>query len=317
MIGKITTGKSFLGCIKYCLEDKKQAQNEVLMKNRAEVLMYNKCYGNSKELVQQFNEVRQLNMKVSKPVFHITLSLSPGENLGKDKLMEMCDQCAKEMGFENNQFFAVSHHDTNHQHIHIVANRIGFDARAISDSNNYRTIAHYCRKMELKYNLKQVLNPRKYLPKDQQNLPRFDQRKEQLRQHIKESLKGCRNLAEFEKKMKEKGYEITKGRGISFTDEKEVKVKGSDVNYSLQTIEKILQSQNVLLGKQGSENALIPAIPATSFTSRGKISTNHPPDQQPEKMLDQLMNPEQANEGLNNEFLKKKRKKERKQSRGL
>lgn len=103
MIGKITVGKSFAGCIKYCLEDKIQDQNQVQMKNRAEVLMYNKCYGDGKELAQQFNEIRQLNMKLSKPVLHISLSLAPGENLTKDKLMEMCEQCAKEMGFDNNQ----------------------------------------------------------------------------------------------------------------------------------------------------------------------------------------------------------------------
>jgi len=46
--------------------------------------------------------------------------------------------------------------------------------------------------------------------------------------------------------MKEKGYQITKGRGISFTDEKKVKVKGSEVGYSLQKIEKVLQLQQQL-----------------------------------------------------------------------
>jgi hypothetical protein len=52
-------------------------KNEQVIKDRAEVLMYNKCFGNEKQLVQQFNEVRQLNDKLSKPVLHITLSLSP------------------------------------------------------------------------------------------------------------------------------------------------------------------------------------------------------------------------------------------------
>ena len=79
MIGKITIGNSFSGCIKYYLEDKIKDQNQVQMKNRAEVLMYNKCYGNGKELVQQFNEVRQLNSKLLKPILLITLSLAPGE----------------------------------------------------------------------------------------------------------------------------------------------------------------------------------------------------------------------------------------------
>ncbi len=69
MIGKITVGKSFRGCIAYCLNDKIQKQDQgQVMKDRAEVLMFNKCFGNEKELVQQFNEVRQLNTKLSKPV---------------------------------------------------------------------------------------------------------------------------------------------------------------------------------------------------------------------------------------------------------
>src|SRR4051812_16351248 len=136
MIGKITIGKSFRGCIAYCLNDKISEQNKDVMKNRAEVLIYNKCFGNERELVQQFNEVRQLNTKLAKPVLHITLSLTPGENLSKDKLMEMSEHCAKDLGFENNQFIAIAHRDTNHQHLHIVANRIGFDKRTVSDSNN-------------------------------------------------------------------------------------------------------------------------------------------------------------------------------------
>jgi Relaxase/Mobilisation nuclease domain len=103
MIGKITIGKSFKGCLLYCLNDKLPDQNlGDVMKDRAEVLLFNQCYGNPKELIQQFNEVRQLNTKLSKPVLHITLSLAPGEQLSKDKLMELCRNCATDMGFENN-----------------------------------------------------------------------------------------------------------------------------------------------------------------------------------------------------------------------
>ena len=76
MIGKIKIGKSFRGCINYCL-DKKQA----------EVLAYNYCYGQKKELIEQFNDVRNLNQKLSSPVQHMTLSLPPGEKISKEKLI--------------------------------------------------------------------------------------------------------------------------------------------------------------------------------------------------------------------------------------
>src|SRR5688500_13917207 len=105
----------------YCLNDKiEKHDREKIIKDRAEILLFNKCFGNEKELVQQFNEVRQFNPKLSKPVLHITLSLTPGEMLSKDKLMQMSEDCAKELGFENNQFIAIVHGDTDHQHLHIV-----------------------------------------------------------------------------------------------------------------------------------------------------------------------------------------------------
>ena len=65
MIGKVITGKSFGGCLRYCLEDKKRAndKDKMIMKNRAEVLKYNLCFGNKAELIEQFKEVRKLNTK--------------------------------------------------------------------------------------------------------------------------------------------------------------------------------------------------------------------------------------------------------------
>jgi len=72
----------------------------------------------------------------------------------------MVEECGKQLGFENNQYIAIHHIDTDHQHIHIVANRVGFDGKTVRDSRNYQKIASYCRKMELKYELKQVLLPK-------------------------------------------------------------------------------------------------------------------------------------------------------------
>ena len=247
MIGKISIGKFFSAIINYCLNDKVQKDDqEQVMKDRAEVLLYNKCFGNQKELVEQFSDVSHLNPKLSKPVLHIALSLAPEDQLRKDKLMEMCEQCAKEMDFENNQYIGIYHRDTNHQHLHIIANRVGFNKRTVSDSNSYQKISSYCRKMELKYQLKQVLSPRRYLSPQQRNMPRHDQRKERLQQDIQQVLSKSGNYQQFEQRMKEKGYLITKGRGISFTDEKKVKVKGSELGYSLQTIERIIEKQNLL-----------------------------------------------------------------------
>ncbi len=319
MIGKVIIGQSFAGCLRYCLNDKiQQSESDTVMKGRAEVLLFNQCFGDQKELIQQFNDVRNLNPKLSKPVMHITLSLAPGENLSKDKLMEMSQACAKDMGFENNQYVAILHRDTSHQHIHIVANRIGYDRRTVSDSNSYKKIADYCRKMELRYGLKQVLSPRQFLPKEQRNLPRLDRRKEQLRQHIHQSLKESRNFQEFEQKINEKGYHIIKGRGISFIDDRKVKVKGSELNYSLQTIERILEKQRTLhltepFGLQAFSKKYV-AGQESNLEHEKKPSSETPSESLQRgftTVIEQVLKPEETNGQPANELLQQRKRKKK------
>lgn len=317
MIGKITTGKSFRGCLRYCLDDKQQEPGEEqVMKNRAEVILFNQCFGNQKELIEQFNAVRQLNPKLAKPVLHVTLSLAIGDQLSKDKLMEMCEQCAKEMGFEKNQYIAVQHLDTKHPHLHIVANRIGFDKCTVSDSNNYKKMAAYCRKMELKYELKQVLSPRLFLSKEQRLKPRQDGRKQQIKQHVQESLKTSRSYHDFERLMKEKKYQVIKGRGIAFIDEKKVYVKGSELGYSLRAIERILEQNKLKPDHKpmlyhrpisGNKSLRVP-----SSTSKRNAENIHYRTNELSKVMHELIKPERDNMRLPDEELLPKRRKQKK-----
>ena len=58
------------------------------------------------------------------------------------------------------------------------------------------------------------------------------------------------NYPEFEKRMKSLGYQVIKGRGISFIDDKKVKAKGSEVGFSLSKIEKVLELKRQLYKEQ-------------------------------------------------------------------
>lgn len=235
MIGKIIIGKSFRGCISYCLD-----------KDRAEVLLQHLCFGEKREIIQQFNEVRRLNQRVSKPVMHITLSLVPGERLSEKDLHKLVDAASKDLGYDNNQWIGIAHHDTSHQHFHIVVNRIGFNGKTLSDSNNYKRIANFCRRMEKELGLQQVQSPRRFLSSAERSVPRSDQRKERLRHIIIQTLKKARDYPDFEKQLKAAGYEVIRARGIRFIDEKKVKIKGSELGFSLQKIEKILSMDRLL-----------------------------------------------------------------------
>lgn len=250
MIGKVSIGKSLYHCLSYCLEDKRKLSAEEKQKlsesdgvqylNRAEVLAYNLCYGDKKELAGQFREVRKLSRRTEKPALHLTLRLAPGEQLSQSELAEIGSKCAEEFGVADHQYVSILHKDTKEQHIHIVANRVGFDGKAAKDSNSYRRMAALCRRLEKEYNLKRVLSPKAFLSPEQRHLPRHDQRKEKLRNDIRNTLQQVKNYPAFERVMKKLGYQVLKGRGIAFVDDKKVRTKGSDVGFSLMKIEKIL-----------------------------------------------------------------------------
>jgi hypothetical protein len=133
MIGKVMVGKSFGGCISYCLEDKRTLSEEqkaqlsqedgVQHKNRAEVLEYNFCFGDKHELSDQFKDVRRLNKNVEKPVFHLAIRLAQGDKLTHEQWREVARGAAKEFKFDRNQYICILHKDTQQPHIHIVANR--------------------------------------------------------------------------------------------------------------------------------------------------------------------------------------------------
>lgn len=255
MIGMIAKGKSFYHCLSYCLEDKRSLSEEqkdalsikegVQHNNRAEVLEYNYCYGDKKELAGQFKEVRKLNTQVEKPVIHLAIRVASGDHLTREQLTEVGQAAAEEFGISKNQYVCILHKDTKEQHIHVVGNRVGYDGKVADDSQDYRRMAELCRRLEKKYNLKAVLNPRRFLSQKERQLPRHDERKERLKKDIREVLKGARAYSEFEKKMQEKGYKIEKGRGIAFEDDKKVRTKGSEVGYSWRTIETILERQRI------------------------------------------------------------------------
>ena len=317
MIGKITIGKSFKGCINYCLQNKtiKSQNEEKLVKNRAEIILFNQCFGGPKELIEQFNEVRLLNRKLSKPVIHITLSFAPGEKLPANILAEIAQQCGEHLGFSKNQFISVEHLDTGHQHIHMVANRIDFNGKTWKDGNSYRRIADFCRKMEIQYQLKQVLNPRRFLSNELQNTPRFDERKRQLAVDIKLALSKSKDFQEFETYMKTLKYEVIKSRGIAFRDQKKVYTKGSDVGYSLS---KIMAELNLKVSNRQILSATNPSLHKNSpaeITSDYCKNLNLANKPLQNDLIDTLMNSEYSNGEIDNpELIKEAR--QRKKRRG-
>lgn len=351
MIGKAITGKSFFGCISYNLEDKEELTDEqkerlsvqdgVQHKDRAEVLVYNKCFGDKNELAAQFREVAQLNKRVEKPVFHFPIRLAPGDILNRDQLIEIGEACVKEFGVENNQYLIILHKDTREPHIHVIANRVDFDGKVASDSYSQRRIMALCRRLEKQYKLREVLGPRASLLKQLRLIPQHNTRKEKLKSDIRRTLEQVNNYQQFEELMRMLGYKILKGRGIAFIDDKKVRIKGSEVGFSLSKIEQILHLKKDLAIKQAKHTvfetatlrqatkkyrAITPAQKLRLQVWQAAQAEKSPLfllqqeiniiSQQLNHLLYDLMKPEYTGQSINPELLKEaKRKKKKKRPR--
>lgn len=96
------------------------------------------------------------------PVFHAVLSLEPGDRLNTEQWDVAVHQYMAAIGFSAAQFIAVRHLDVDHEHVHIVANRVvktasGF--RLISSSKDRAKGMAAMRKLEREFGLSLVADP--------------------------------------------------------------------------------------------------------------------------------------------------------------
>ncbi len=145
MIGKHVKGKSFRELLDY-----------LFGKEGARYIGGNMEGTNPRELATEFGLSRKLNPKVSRAVYHASLSLPHHENLDDDTWHEIAQKYLQAMGFKMNQYIVVRHVDREHDHAHIAASRIQLDGTTVSDSWDNRRSEVIIRKLEKEYNLQSV-----------------------------------------------------------------------------------------------------------------------------------------------------------------
>src|SRR5688500_1918546 len=116
--------------------------------------------------------------------------------------------------------------------------------------------------------------------------------------------------------MRSLGYQVLKSRGISFIDNKKVKIKGSDVGFSLMKIEKIFALKHEIEAVQQIErNRKETEVQQQNKSLTKFFNTDLSPATELQKQLNdliyQIMKPEDIPDRLAPEWLKKKRQKKR------
>jgi Relaxase/Mobilisation nuclease domain len=217
MIGKITTGSNFQGCINY-----------LLGKDNAKIIGGSLFSTTALELGKEFRLVQEKKPVVSKPVFHISISLDPEESLSKEQWSEVADRYMPEMGFTNNQYLVVQHHDRSHQHIHIVANRIDLNSQTVSDWWSKKRTEKILRGIEKDYGLQVLPYSWEKADRRKSTNQRYGQRisaGEPLQSVIDKAINNSTNLRDFqsflqffgvEVRLRDGDLDLGKASGISY-----------------------------------------------------------------------------------------------------
>ena len=150
VIGSISEGRGFKGCLKYLLE-----------KEKGELIGGNMVGQTPQELAKEFKLSRQLNPTIQRPVFHVSISLvnrpDYRESLSDQRWNSVAQKYLERMGFDDNQYVVVRHHDTDHDHIHMVASRGRLDGKAVNVWQSKHRTEKILRQLEQEYNLTPVL----------------------------------------------------------------------------------------------------------------------------------------------------------------
>ena len=235
MIAKAVKGKGFRGALQYDLD-----------KEQGRVIDTNMAGENPRELAAEFGEIRKLRPNLGKAVLHVSLSAALGENLTDAQWSEIGKRYLDGMGLEKNQFVITRHTDTEHQHIHILANRIRFDGSVTSDSQDYKRQETLMRDIERDYGLQRVAPSheaeRKAPTKGEiEGSLRTGQpsARQQLQQLADAAAKGCASFTAYQERLEAAGVELVpvvqlegaKLSGLSYRLEG-VTMKGSDLGKS-------------------------------------------------------------------------------------
>lgn len=255
MIAKIIKGKDFAGATTYALGPKKGIE-------RAQIVGGNMDGTSAQALTKEFNVTQGHNTRCKQPVFHASLSLPAGERLSDEQWNEAATDFLAKMGFKRgqHQFVVIRHTDADHDHVHLIANRINMQTfKAVDLKRDFRRSHKVCRDLEKKFGLSQVSK------KDFTKTPVAQGGKaDGLRKKIDHAIKvsgGDKDLALGN--LRRQGVEIKfnqqrTGRiaGVTFVSDG-VALKGSELgkNYSLSGIDRRLESQKKLVAARAPKPA--------------------------------------------------------------
>lgn len=213
MIGKISSGGSFGGCMGYITrekQDKQPKEKQVWHVLGSDGLRLNIGEeGWRKTAVNDMERPTLSRSKIKEPCGHISLGFSPkdGDQLTDDYMLKIAEEYMAKMGITNTPYIIVRHTDKPHPHCHIMFSRVDYDGKIIkSATNRYRNKA-VCLDITRRHNLTMGTDS---LSLDPEKLRGSERSKVEIRQIANEVLndRSIHNVATFRQELKKRGVKV-------------------------------------------------------------------------------------------------------------
>lgn len=195
MIAKIVTGKSFGGAVRYLLE--KSGHARMLDNDGIDTRSI-------KDMIGSFNFQRKARPEKAEVVGHISLSFHKADapKLTDEFMTELAREYMQRMGITDTQYMIVRHTDTEHPHLHILYNRVKYDAKLVRSHNERIRNVAICKAMKQKHGLT-FSEGKENVKVEKLHDP--DKVKYAIYEAIKETLPRCLSLVALADELKRQG----------------------------------------------------------------------------------------------------------------
>ena len=95
--------------------------------------------------------------RAAKPVYHFGLSLPTSDHLDPEQWNQAVDQVLLFLGLGGHQALVVAHGDTDHEHVHVVVNRVGDDGRPWHPAYDNLKVLAAIRDIEIEFGLTRIV----------------------------------------------------------------------------------------------------------------------------------------------------------------
>ncbi|MCP3967033.1 MAG: relaxase/mobilization nuclease domain-containing protein [Lentisphaerae bacterium] len=148
MKAHVNRGSGFRGVLDYALRKDKNA----------EIIGGNMVGETSRALAAEFKASRELRPECERPVWHCSLSLPKNEKAGDERWSSIAEKHLKNMDIDpdKHQYVVIQHKDTEYDHIHIIASRIGLDGEIWKGQWEARKAIQSTQKLEKEFGLSQT-----------------------------------------------------------------------------------------------------------------------------------------------------------------